>query len=287
MQNDALLRDLATCGSAETLLAAILKHLPDTGPPVNVEAVAQSTGIIAFRDLDADGFASAVMADVDKRQGIILTAANLSAQRRRFAIAHQLGHFLARAQGGDRQCTRRDLSENRRDTPRRKEEMQANRFAAGLLMPKPWFVTFVEGLGKPTVAHVPMIAAAYDVSVEAAASRYVDLTPAMCALLFVKNGIIRYARPSRSFPALAISPGAPAPPTAESTGAGGKLSWIAADARDWLIQSRTTRLPTLTTQTLALKGALQLVMLYINAAAERRADEEAEKLATERPKFGR
>jgi hypothetical protein len=27
-------------------------------------------------------------------------------------------------------------------------------------------------------------------------------------------------------------------------------------------------------------------MLFVNAAAERRADEEAEKLATEKPKFG-
>jgi Zn-dependent peptidase ImmA (M78 family) len=79
--------------------------------------------------------------------GVILCAANLPAQRRRFAIAHQLGHFLLRMHGGDRQCTHRDMAETRRDTPQRKEEMQANRFAAGLLMPKPWFNDLVTSLG--------------------------------------------------------------------------------------------------------------------------------------------
>ncbi|WP_371128210.1 ImmA/IrrE family metallo-endopeptidase [Sphingomonas sp. YR710] len=96
------------------------------------------------------------MSDVEKTEGIILCAAGLAEQRRRFASAHALGHFLIKTHRGDRKCTNRDLGEKRTDTPQRKEEMQANRFAAGLLMPKPWFVEFVAGLGKPTVTHLPI-----------------------------------------------------------------------------------------------------------------------------------
>lgn len=287
MQNDALMQDLAACGSPETLLATILKHHPGLRAPVEVKAIARSVGIVEFRDLEGDGFTSAIMADVEKAKGVILCSASLSAQRRRFAIAHQLGHFLIKAQRGDRQCTSRDLGENRRDTPHRKEEMQANRFAAGLLMPKPWFVAFVDGLGKPTVAHLPTIAAAYDVNLEAAASRYADLTQHMCALLFIKNGVMRYARPSRSFPPLSIRAGDPAPVAVRSAVPTDRIAWTPADVRDWITLPRDARPPKLTMQILSKANGFQLVMLFVNAAAERRADEETEKLATERVKFGR
>lgn len=287
MQNDALLKDFAGCSSAEALLAAILKHCPDLCAPVPVEAIARRAGITEFRDLDVDNVTSGIMADVGKTTGIILCSAGLSPQRRRFAMAHQLGHFLLKEQKGDRQCTNRDLMENRRDTPHHKEEAQANRFAAGLLMPKPLFTAFVDTLGKPSVTHLPAIAATFDVGLEFAASRYVDLTQSTCALLFIKKGVVRYARSSRSFPALSIQPGDPAPPVAEAADPAARNLWNLAEARDWLVMSRDIRPPKLTMQVLGKESGVLLVMLFINAATERRADEEAEKLATERTKFGR
>ncbi|HEX7821846.1 MAG TPA: ImmA/IrrE family metallo-endopeptidase [Sphingobium sp.] len=287
MQNDALLKDLADCISPETLLAAILKHHPDLQAPVQVEAIARSAGIVEFRTSDGEGATSALMADIDKGKGVILCSATLTARRRRFAIAHQLGHFLIKAQRGDRQCTNRDLGENRRDTARRKEEMQANRFAAGLLMPKPLFAPFVEALGKPAVAHLPTIAAAYDVTLEAAASRYVDLAQAMCALLLIKDGVVRYARPSRSFPPLSISVGDPVPPAIGTADSKDKIAWLPAEVREWIALTREMRPPKLMMQILSKGNGLQIVMLFVNAAAERRADEEAEKMATQSPKFGR
>ena len=284
MQTDSLSQDIAACRSAETLLAAILKHHPDLPVPVAVEALARRVGIVGFRDLAVEGAASALI--TEEEGAIILCAAALSARRRRFAIAHQLGHFLLAAGRGDRQCTARDLSENRRDTPHRKEEIQANRFAAGLLMPKPWFVPFVADLGKVAVAHLPVIAAACDVTLEAAASRYVDLAQSMCALVFVKGGIVRYARASRSFPPLSIRPGDPVPAGIPSTGTKDKPAWVPAEVRDWIGISRETRPPALAMQVLGREEGVRLIMLFVNAAAERRADEDAEKRATERPKFG-
>lgn len=287
MQKNTLMKALAECGSPETLLAAILNHYPDLRPPVQVEQLARDAGIAEFRDLEDKGFVSASMCDIEKMEGVILCAAGLSAQRRRFASAHALGHFLINTHRGDRQCTNRDLGEKRTDTPQRKEEMQANRFAAGLLMPKPWFVEFVAGLGKPMVTHLPIIAAAYDVSLEAAASRYVELTPGMYALVFVKDGVVRYMRLSRSFPATSIRPGSPAPAAVLSADPKDRIAWVATNVRDWILMSRDIRPPKVTMQILSRENGFQLVMLSINAAAERRADEEAEKLATQSPKFGR
>lgn len=287
MLNDALLKDLSTCASPETLLATILHHHPNLQVPVDVEMIARSVGIEAFRNLEANGFTSALKPGADPSKGIILSASGLPARRRRFSIAHQLGHFLIKAQQGDRQCTNRDLGENRRDTPGRKEEMQANRFAAGLLMPKPLFVSYVDGLGKATVSHLPLIATTYHVTLEAAASRYIDLTQSMCALVFIKDGIVRYARSSRSLPPLSIHPGDAAPPSVRSADPKDPIAWIPTETRDWMTISREVRPPKLTMQILHKEGGVQIIMLFANATAERRADEEAEKFATQSPKFGR
>lgn len=287
MIDRALLKDLAVCGSPETLLAAILKHHPEPRTPVDVEALALSVGVVEFRPLDGEGPLCALMTDVGKSKAVILCAPALAEQRRRFAIAHQLGHFLLKDHPGDRQCTSRDLAENRRDTAHRKAEMQANRFAAGLLMPKPWFLDLVASLGKPVVTHVPTIAATYAVSLEAAAARYADLTQATCAFAFIKDGTLRYTRPSRSFPEFAIKAGAAVPPALALARPDDRIVWTPADPREWIALPRDARAPKLTMQVLSKANGFQLVMLFINAAAERRADEEAEKAATESPKFGR
>jgi Zn-dependent peptidase ImmA (M78 family) len=287
MPNQALIKQLSTCASPDTVVAAILAHHDDVRAPVQIEAIARAVGIATIRKLDADGFVAAVEIDPETGGGVILHDGALSVQRRRFAIAHALGHFLLHAHRTDRQCSARDLLETRRDTDRRKEEMQANRFAAAMLMPKPLFAAFVAALGKPGVAHIPTIAAAYQVSLEAAASRYVDLTQTMCAFLFVKDGVVRYWRASRSFPAESIKPGDPAPAQVRSAGPKDRIAWSPADVSDWIVVPRGVRPPRLTLQVLTKDNGFQLVMLFVNAAAERRADEEEEKEATLRPKFGR
>ncbi len=287
MDGKALLADLATCRSAETLVAAILRHHPDWQAPVELEGLAREVGIVEYRDLDEEGITSGLLTDIGKTKGVILLAPSMLAPRRRFATAHQLGHFLLDDHRGDKRCIARDLGEDRRDTAHRKAEMQANRFAAGLLMPKPWLTAFVEGLGKPMVAHLPQIAAAYAVTLEAAAARYADLTQTMSALLFVKDGVFRYARPSRSFPPLAIRAGDPVPAALGAMTPTDKIVWLPADPRDWISVSRDARPPKLAMQVLTKANGFQLVLLMANAAAERRADEEEEKAATQSPKFGR
>jgi Zn-dependent peptidase ImmA (M78 family) len=287
MQNDALLKDLAHCGSPDTLVAAILKHHPGLQAPVDVEDLARSMGISAFRAIHADGSTSGLLTDVETGEVIILTAATFSSPRRRIAIAHQLGHHLMTVHVGDRQCASRDLSESRRDTPRRKEEMQANRFAAGLLMPKPLFVAFVAGLGKPSVAHLPKIAATYGVTVKAAADRYVELAKGLFAVLLIKKGIVRHVMTGRSFPPLCVRPGDAAPATAQIASSDGPIAWTPVEVRDWLVMAREVRPPAMAMQMLDTRSGVKIVLLSINAAGERRADEEAEKAATESPKFGR
>lgn len=268
--NEALLMDLADCGSPERLLAVILEHHPEWRPPVDVEAFARSVGIIDFMDLEVDGFVGALQTDMEKTKGIILSAAGLTPARRRFTISHELGHYLIPAHRRDKRCTIKDLKETGRETLHQKEEAQANRFAAGLLMPKPWFTVQVDELGEPDLAHLRVLAASFSVSQEAAANRYIELSSERCAVVFLKDGRVRYSRSSRSFPALSLRSGDRVP--AECNYAPNDRSWQDASPADWL-KPAAENLPDLRLQILNQAKGFQTALLLIDAAEDEETGE--------------
>lgn len=192
--------ELADCGSPEALLRVIFEHHTDWPKKVPIKELAESVGIIGFQDLDVEGFVGALMTDDAKNKGVILTKEGQPEGRHRFTVAHELGHFLIPSHQGNRQCTAADLREHRRDTIHRKQESEANRFAAGLLMYKPRFTRDVDRLGEADVSHVMTLAKRYGTSLEATANRYVDLSEDTCAFVFSKDGVIHYARASDGFP---------------------------------------------------------------------------------------
>ncbi|MCW1431345.1 ImmA/IrrE family metallo-endopeptidase [Novosphingobium sp. JCM 18896] len=282
--NEELLMELADCGSPERLLSVILDHHPAWRPPVDIEAFGLTVGILEYRDLEVEGFVGALMTDIDKTKGVILSAAGLSVPRRRFTVGHELGHYLIGAHRGDKRCTSRDMLENRRETWHQKEEAQANRFAAGLLMPKPWFVAQMDELGSPDIRHLRAIASTYLVSIEAAANRYIELSCESCAFVFLRNGKVRYSRPSRSFPSLSIRPGDPAPSDC-LVGANFEMAWSETDATDWLRTERQGRLPSVRMQRLDQADGFQTVLLLVDEVEEDQIDEEVSLEERYKPRF--
>src|SRR3546814_17385657 len=101
------------------------------------------------------------MTDAEKNRGVILVKAGTRDDRRRFTVAHELGHFLMPSHRGSRQCTASDLRERRRNNDHRRQEAEANRFAAGLLMPRPWFARDLDNLGDAAVAPSQKLAKEY------------------------------------------------------------------------------------------------------------------------------
>lgn len=273
--------ELADCGSPEKLLSVIFQHHPNWTLPIQIEEFALSVGILEFRDLEVDGFVGALMTDLEKTKGIILSAKGMGHRRRRFTIGHELGHYLIPAHRGDKSCTSADLAETRRDTIHRQEEAQANRFSAGLLMPKPSFKTQVEEMGAPDVSHLQLLADTYDVSREAAANRYVELTPEMCAIVFMKDGRIRYSRPAKDFPALSVREGDPSPQPIPR----GSLRPVTAS--DWLRPTWRGRAPALLAQQLDQANGHATVLLHLETDGYEDAEEEDDLIASYTPRFGR
>jgi Zn-dependent peptidase ImmA (M78 family) len=290
--NDELLMDLADCGSPEKLLTVILQHHPDWAAPVPVEKLAAAVNIVELREHETEAFEGALLTDPDKRKGAILYKAGARTPRRRFTIAHELGHFLMPSHKGDEHCTTADLRETRLDQEHRRREAEANRFAAGLLMPRPWFSRDMARLGDADVIHVQTLAERYCTSLEATANRYIDLTDDVCAFVFSKDGGIRYIRSTKTFPQLVVKAGNPLPPDCSSRRAPEEplrvaTPWAEIDGSVWLKTEWGQRSPAVLEQSVRQSNGFQVSLLFIPAEEAEAESEEAEISNSWEPRFKR
>jgi Zn-dependent peptidase ImmA (M78 family) len=276
-----LLMDLADCRFPEQLHNVIFRHHPQWTLPVPVDELAHTVNITEIRELDDDSFEGALVTNPNKTQGVILYKAGVREERRRFTVAHELGHFLIPSHSGNRNCTASDLRELRRDSDHRRREAEANRFAAGLLMPRDWFSRDLDQLGDADVTHVQTLAKKYRTSLEATSNRYIDLTPDACAFVFSKEGIIRYVRPTANFPRLSVKYGNSLPSGSASLRAKSQpvripTSWSEIDGSVWLENDREKRFPKVLEQTVRQSNGFQITLLFIDEEAIEQEDEEAE-----------
>ena len=271
--NDDLRMELADCGSPEKLLTVIFEHHAGWTPPVPLRDFASAVGITEIREHDTEAFEGALVTDAAKTNGVILCRPGLE-PRQRFTIAHELGHFLMPSHRGA-SCTARNLKERGTKDPAQRAEAEANRFAAGLLMPKLW-IERDEAKQELDLDRVRAIAKRYSVSVEAAANRYVELSDVPCAVVFWKDCRVRYGRANSRFPLLDAKTGAALPKVTldQARAPGGVTEWIERDGGQWLSGTRTERVPSLLQQSLVQQNGHGLTLLQLSVEDE--SDEEEE-----------
>ncbi len=124
---------------------------------------------------------------VEHHELIVIDPRKRTLPGQRFTLAHELGHILL---GHADTSGEWGTSEG---APGSNEEDEANRFASALLMPKQLFLKDMKG--KPTTFEgIELLATLYDVSLTAAAIRFVTLTDDYCALVGIQR------RPENSWP---------------------------------------------------------------------------------------
>jgi hypothetical protein len=143
--------------------AAAYQHQP---PPVDVEELASSLCRLRIRETadlaEVPGAPSGAPLSgllLPQRFEIWVTQ-HEPWQRRRFSIAHEVGHFLLHTTAGDEDavfCRVGDLRPDP-DSPERLRERQANRFAAELLMPPDLIEREVARLGPDPIALAELFA---------------------------------------------------------------------------------------------------------------------------------
>lgn len=274
--NDDLKMDLADCGSPERLLEVLFRYYPDLPRQVPIETIATDVGIVDFRTLEAEGFIGALIADPGKNNGVILVKEGLPKKRMRFTQGHELGHFLIPSHGYQRQCSKKDLEENSRTTAYQRQEAEANRFSSGLLMPKSMFTKDMDGLGSIDAGHIRYLSDLYNVSMQAVANRYIELSLESCAIIFSHQGKVQYSRASRDFPPLSLFKGSPLPVAAMTRRydhPGHTSSWVNHHGGIWIQVEHGKRAPTVLEQVICQTNGFKVTLLYID---EKEQEEENE-----------
>jgi Zn-dependent peptidase ImmA (M78 family) len=163
---------------------------------VRPEAWAYDLGIEII-EADLEG-ASAQLIRLDDLVQIVLSTRIAEYCARRFAIAHELYHFLKRHPSLSPSMLCKPKWDRSSDSEPHDFEIGSNAFAGAVLLPE--FLLRKRCEVSPVTLDVPwQIAKEYDVSILASARRFVELSSERCAAVFSKDGEVQWVTRSKTF----------------------------------------------------------------------------------------
>jgi hypothetical protein len=175
---------------ADLLISELL--ITDSGD-IDIEAIAMTRSALVI-----DGGLTGAEARLARSPKVSFIRVNTGIRepgRRRFAIAHELGHLLLQESSQFTLCTEKDLVPFYTNSP---DELEASVFAAALLMPTGMFEPLCR-TATPSFAHIAELANRFQVTLTAAAMRYIQFCPHRCCLVASTGGRIRYHRKTEDF----------------------------------------------------------------------------------------
>jgi hypothetical protein len=188
MKTDRGIRDPLP-GVAVQRARAVLKELELKHPTeLAIEEIAYARGAFV-RSTPTRGARANILR---MGENAVISVDDLPFEQRRWAIAHELGHFETHPHVSYLGfCTGEDLRADYHGSGR---EPEANAFAAELLMPEELFQKKVDKVAKPSWKAIQEIASDFQVSLTAAAFRFVEMSWERVALFIAQNGkVVRHA----------------------------------------------------------------------------------------------
>jgi Zn-dependent peptidase ImmA (M78 family) len=185
-----LIRERAAERRADLLISEL--QITDAGE-IDVDAIAMTRGALVV-----DGGLTGAEARLTRSPKLNFIRVNTGIResgRRRFAIAHELGHLLLQQTSQFALCTDKDLLPFYTNNP---DELEASVFAAALLMPTKMFQPLCQ-TSAPSLKYVAELAQRFQVTLTAAATRYIQFCPHRCCLVASTDGKIRYHRKTDDF----------------------------------------------------------------------------------------
>lgn len=180
------------------LRAKALLKLVEARQPVQLPELAEKIGL-RIQHVPSTGFDGALVRIANRPRGVITVRQSMEESRKRFTIAHEIGHFVLPGHDDEsRVCGEEEIEApadeandevNKEDTDL---EKAANNFAAELLMPAPVIRRLVMKCGI-SIDTCEFVSDLFQVSLTAAAARCVEETQFLePALVVSKNGIAKY-----------------------------------------------------------------------------------------------
>ncbi len=216
--------------SPERAAAEIHRQLGMVTGAVPVFEIARALDIEQIDQHPLRGFEAMLLTAPERDFGHVILNCNSNARRRRYSLAHELGHFLCtwhrQSQQDGFACSRGDMVSPVGPAQHIAQEREANVFAIELLAPGHLVLPFLKRL--PDLDVILALHKRLDISKVAAGRRYVSLHSAALALVVAKSGQFLYAERSERFPFLpfergdrlpVLPPIAPGGPTSEVTDA--------------------------------------------------------------------
>ena len=174
----------------------ILKDFQVAAPEeIDLDTIAWRVGKLRIENGGLETAEGRIVASRKSGGTIRVTDRGLNLGRRRFTIAHEIGHFVLHVSDG---LDKEDAVGNFVIWNDTGEEAEANIFAAELLMPEFLMIPFSEGR-EPSLALIDSIAGKFNTSALATAIQYTNYTQEQVALVMSKGARIERFFRSRSF----------------------------------------------------------------------------------------
>jgi Zn-dependent peptidase ImmA (M78 family) len=160
---------------------------------LDIKEIAMERGAYV-REKDIDG-AEAWLVRKGNRAIITINRRLHEPGRKRFAIAHELGHFELHHDSQLVICSDEDMYAWNQS---KLQEIEANEFASCILMPETIFSRYVEKEA-PNMDKVSELSGKFGTSLTATAIRFTQLSTEPCAVAISKNCILKWYKKSDSF----------------------------------------------------------------------------------------
>jgi hypothetical protein len=263
---------------AANLANYVAEKFVKTAPP-DLTALCRDLGL-RIREVPAKGFDGALIRSKAGQKGIVAVKASIfEKSRKRFTIAHEIGHFII--------PHHRDLGnicEDRKiesfDSHLNQAEIEANEFAAELLLPSA-LLRKRFNLSEFSLPQISAVAADFGTSLTATTRSFLTLTDLPCAMVwsvtnsarwFVRSDSFRFFLPLAELPAN----GSFAARIFRGESAPAELAPVRADA--WLDRQDAERITTLLEHSISLpnySAVLTLLRAYKVESVQAGADEDA------------
>lgn len=183
--------------SPEDYARALLHHLK-IDRVADAEKAARECGL-KIRDVDSSNFEGALVRTPDGSKGIIAVKRNIrEAGRRKFTVAHEIGHFVIPNHGLAECYCKSAMIESWKKDVIRVQEYEANRFASELLLPARVLYSMINPASL-TLSKVKHIAEQFSTSLTATAVKCVEVAEERCAVVFMVGGVIKWAMRNDGF----------------------------------------------------------------------------------------
>lgn len=177
--------------AARSLISSLAIRSPDE---IDVAAIAWTRKALV-RESSLSGM-DARLVRVNGRSVITVRDTIAEPGKKRFAIAHELGHLELHHSTQFDLCTGKDLVYFYKHV--RPEETEASLFAVELLMPEHFFQPRLLKR-PPSMRLVEELAAAFHTTLTATTLRYVELCGERCAIAFSENRAVKWSSVSEDF----------------------------------------------------------------------------------------